>query len=149
MEKIKSVFSPSQSAIYPAAFYESYQRVGSWPADGVEISDEDATKFNGSNEPTGKMPGMVDGVLCWIDRPVKEPTPEELIALAEQKKNQLRQSADSEISWRQDAVDAGIATEDETAALSEWKKYRVLLMRVDTSKAPDIMWPTPPVSQAI
>ncbi|MBA8060821.1 tail fiber assembly protein, partial [Citrobacter sp. RHBSTW-00104] len=33
----------------------------------------------------------------------------------------------------------------ETAALSEWKKYRVLLMRVDTSK-PD--WPTPPVEQA-
>ncbi|MEF4955483.1 tail fiber assembly protein, partial [Escherichia coli] len=39
------------------------------------------------------------------------------------------------------AVDAGIATEDETAALSEWKKYRVLLMRVDTSK-PE--WPEKP-----
>ncbi|EOV4147095.1 tail fiber assembly protein, partial [Yersinia enterocolitica] len=42
-------------------------------------------------------------------------------------------------------VDAGIATQEETSALSEWKKYRVLLMRVDTSKAPDIEWPTPPV----
>ncbi|TKU53879.1 tail fiber assembly protein, partial [Citrobacter sp. wls711] len=30
---------------------------------------------------------------------------------------------------------------EETAALSEWKKYRVRLMRVDTSKAPDIKWP--------
>ncbi|AWL54250.1 tail fiber assembly protein [Klebsiella pneumoniae] len=48
------------------------------------------------------------------------------------------------MSWRQDAVDAGIATTEEAAALSEWKKYRVLLMRIDTSKAPDIEWPTPP-----
>lgn len=28
------------------------------------------------------------------------------------------------------------------------EKYRVLLMRIDTSKAPDIEWPTPPVEQA-
>ncbi|MBW8510755.1 tail fiber assembly protein, partial [Escherichia coli] len=45
---------------------------------------------------------------------------------------------------RQDAFDAEIATAEETAALSEWKKYRVLLMRVDTSKAPDILWPPQP-----
>ncbi|EKK4595233.1 tail fiber assembly protein, partial [Escherichia coli] len=49
--------------------------------------------------------------------------------------------------WRQDAVDAGIATDEETSILTEWKKYRVLLMRVDTSTAPDIEWPTPPVVQ--
>ncbi|HBM7521157.1 TPA: tail fiber assembly protein, partial [Escherichia coli] len=51
----------------------------------------------------------------------------------------------SEIEWRQDAVDAGIATEEETVSLAEWKKYRVLLMRVDTAD-PD--WPTPPATQA-
>ena len=45
----------------------------------------------------------------------------------------------------QDAVELGIATAEETAALSEWKKYRVLLMRVDTAKP---IWPTPPVEQA-
>ncbi|HHG0003449.1 TPA: tail fiber assembly protein, partial [Escherichia coli] len=40
---------------------------------------------------------------------------------------------------------AEIATAEETAALSEWKKYRVLLMRVDTSNP---VWPTPPAVQA-
>ncbi|TXU80301.1 tail fiber assembly protein, partial [Enterobacter roggenkampii] len=49
----------------------------------------------------------------------------------------------TEISWRQDAVDAGIATDEETAALVEWKQYRVLLMRVDITKP---VWPTPPAS---
>ncbi|EFH8813122.1 tail fiber assembly protein, partial [Escherichia coli] len=57
----------------------------------------------------------------------------------------LRAIADAEIAWRQDAVDVGIATEVETAALTEWKKYRVLLMRVETA---DPEWPTPPATQA-
>ncbi|WP_218661563.1 tail fiber assembly protein, partial [Salmonella enterica] len=35
-------------------------------------------------------------------------------------------------------------TDDEKAQLDEWKKYRVLVNRVDTSK-PD--WPDVPVSQ--
>lgn len=56
----------------------------------------------------------------------------------------LLATANLEIAWRQDAVDAGIATEEETAALSEWKKYRVLLMRTDNSKP---IWPTPPGEQ--
>ncbi|ENM5425270.1 tail fiber assembly protein [Escherichia coli] len=68
---------------------------------------------------------------------------DERVAAANDQKTHLREIADSEIAWRQDAVDDGIATDAETAALSEWKKYRVLLMRVDTAK-PE--WPTPPVA---
>lgn len=63
------------------------------------------------------------------------------IADAEREKLRLKAVADDEISWRQDAVEAGIATAEETAALSEWRKYRVMLMRVDTAKP---VWPTPP-----
>lgn len=69
---------------------------------------------------------------------------EDDVAVAVQKKNSLRSEADAEISWLQDAVDAEIATDEETSLLAEWKKYRVLLMRVDTSKAPGIDWPKPP-----
>ncbi|HDP9832572.1 TPA: tail fiber assembly protein [Escherichia coli] len=29
--------------------------------------------------------------------------------------------------------------------METWKKYRVLLNRVDTSTAPDIEWPTVPI----
>lgn len=66
------------------------------------------------------------------------------VVIAEQQKASLRAQADSEIAWRQDAVDAGIATAEETTALADWKTYRVLLMRVDTA-AP--VWPTPPGTQ--
>ncbi|MEI9545037.1 tail fiber assembly protein [Citrobacter braakii] len=77
--------------------------------------------------------------------PYPELTKDEQQERAEQKRQTLKSVADTEISWRQDAVDAGIATEEETAALTEWKKYRVMLMRVDTSKP---VWPTPPGEQA-
>ncbi|MEB7707730.1 tail fiber assembly protein [Citrobacter braakii] len=83
-----------------------------------------------------------DGIVTIISVPA--PTHEQLIALAEQERSALRSNADSEIAWRQDAVDAGIATAEETSALAEWKTYRVLLMRVDTSTAPDITWPVQP-----
>ncbi|EQA1889419.1 tail fiber assembly protein, partial [Citrobacter freundii] len=67
------------------------------------------------------------------------------IADTEREKLRLKAVADDEVSWRQDAVDAGIAMAEETAALSEWKKYRVMLMRIDTTKP---VWPTPPGEQA-
>lgn len=63
------------------------------------------------------------------------------VAAAEQKKSALRAATDAEIAWRQDAVDAGLVAEEETAALAEWKKYRVLLMRVDTANP---VWPPQP-----
>lgn len=69
------------------------------------------------------------------------------VANAEKQKTQLRALADNEITWRQDAVDEGIAKAEESSALAEWKKYRVLLMRVDTNTASDINWPASPGAQ--
>ncbi|MCW7761139.1 tail fiber assembly protein [Photorhabdus luminescens] len=37
-----------------------------------------------------------------------------------------------------------MATEAKKSALLEWKKYRVLLTRVDVNQAPDIEWPEVP-----
>jgi hypothetical protein len=52
--------------------------------------------------------------------------------------------ATSEINPLQDAIDLEMATEDEATSLTAWRKYRVLLSRVDTSTAPDIDWPVAP-----
>ncbi|MFU0850631.1 tail fiber assembly protein [Kluyvera cryocrescens] len=69
------------------------------------------------------------------------------VVAAELKKTQLLAEAAEEISWRKYAVDKGIATAEEVAELDAWEMYRVRLMRVVTSNAPDIEWPTPPDSQ--
>ncbi|MDY7245649.1 phage tail protein [Enterobacter hormaechei] len=49
-----------------------------------------------------------------------------------------------EIEPLQDAVELDMATEEEKSSYDAWRKYRVLLTRVDTSLAPDIDWPEPP-----
>ncbi|PPA50638.1 phage tail protein, partial [Escherichia coli] len=63
---------------------------------------------------------------------------------AEETKNSQMQVASEHIAPLQDAVDLEIATEEENSLLEAWKKYRVLLNRVDTSVAPDIVWPEEP-----
>lgn len=67
-----------------------------------------------------------------------------LISQAEQQKASLIAEATKKISILQDAVDLEMATEDEKNKLTAWKRYRVILNRVDTSKAPDITWPDIP-----
>lgn len=44
----------------------------------------------------------------------------------------------------QDAVDEGIATDEESALLPLWKKYRILLSRINSNTADDISWPAVP-----
>lgn len=68
----------------------------------------------------------------------------ELIAQAEETRAQLMAEANQKITPLQDALDVGIATNEELAQLKAWKTYRVLLSRVDTSTAPDIEWPEVP-----
>ncbi|HIB0429721.1 TPA: tail fiber assembly protein, partial [Escherichia coli] len=74
---------------------------------------------------------------------VKDTEAEKLFRIreAEETKNNLMQVASEHIAPLQDAADLEIATEEETSLLEAWKKYRVLLNRVDTSTAPDIEWP--------
>ncbi|WP_150343932.1 tail fiber assembly protein [Enterobacter ludwigii] len=134
----KLFFNPENTGFYDTQYNSVI------PDGSVEITQDIYDEFAGVAWPEGKVIGGNDaGMPAWVDEPPQ--TEEELIAEAESQKAQLRAAADSEIEWRQDAVDAEIATEEETAALAEWKKYRVLLMRVDTED-PD--WPTPPEQQA-
>lgn len=76
------------------------------------------------------------------------PTPEvprqDLVAQAEQQKANLISEASQTISILQDAVDLEMATDDEKKQLTAWKKYRVLLNRVDTSTVPNVTWPLKP-----
>ncbi|EPA0114777.1 tail fiber assembly protein [Enterobacter ludwigii] len=73
------------------------------------------------------------------------PAPVDQIANAEAKKADLMQAAAVAIAPLQDAVDLGIATENEVKLLSAWKMFRVSLNRVDTSR-PD--WPELPENVA-
>ena len=69
---------------------------------------------------------------------------QQLISMNTSQKQLLIDKAGEMIGILQDAVDLDMATTDESAALPLWKKYRVLLSRVDVSKASQIAWPEKP-----
>ncbi|MEM8112279.1 tail fiber assembly protein, partial [Morganella morganii] len=78
----------------------------------------------------------------WVtDKTAKK---ESDIAAAEAKKQGLLAEATVIIDPLQDAVELEMATPEEESALKEWKKYRVLLSRVDTSLGSDVAWPIRP-----
>lgn len=112
------------------------------PVDAISISEEQYQKLlegqrNGKfiQPDSAGAPKLVDELpLAYT----------ELVDIAKGQRAEFLAIANMEIAWRQDALDAGIATKDETAALAAWRKYRVLLMRVDTSTAPHIEWPEVP-----
>ena len=139
------VYSAKENAFYFAGSEAVFGT--SWPADAASVEQPIFDEFAVTPKEGKRRVAGVDGLPAWEDIP--PPSDEDIkadeIAEAERKKLALKAVADTEISWRQDAVDAGIATAEEAAALAEWKKYRVLLMRIDTAKP---VWPTPPGVQA-
>lgn len=71
------------------------------------------------------------------------------ITQATQQKESLLALAASKIAPLQDAVDLDIATEAEAALLLAWKKYRVLLNRINPNDTSDIKWPEQPAERSI
>ncbi|MGJ7338051.1 tail fiber assembly protein [Morganella morganii] len=93
----------------------------------------------------GKIKGMHKMTKKEVEVHINPPvTKEQLIAEAEARKQALIAEANAAITPLQDAVDLGMITPVEEAALKEWKIYRVLLSRVNTSTAPDTIWPVKP-----
>lgn len=69
------------------------------------------------------------------------PVPVDYVALAELEKQRLLAEATAVIAPLQDAVDFGDATDEEAEKLTVWKKYRIMVNRVDTSNP---VWPATP-----
>lgn len=115
-----------------------------WPENIVAISEDEYQLL---------IEGMKQGLIIVADKSglpqladmqEKEMTHDELIAQAEETRAQLMTEANQRIIPLQDASDLDIATDEELSQLKAWKTYRVLLSRVDVSKAPDVEWPEKP-----
>lgn len=74
----------------------------------------------------------------------RELTQDEEIQQAKTRKSELLVEASDIIAPLQDASDLGIVTDEEAASLLLWKRYRVMLNRLDLSTAPAIDWPERP-----
>ncbi|UQY45080.1 tail fiber assembly protein [Mixta hanseatica] len=134
-------FSPDKNAFYDSELKSAYDATNSWPEDAIEVSDDIFQTYIAA-PPEGKVRGSIEGEPGWVDVPPL--TSEENVTAAANKKSILISDASAIIAPLQDAVDLDMATDSEKESLAVWKKYRVLLNRVDTSSAPEIDWPTLP-----
>nr|WP_199637509.1 tail fiber assembly protein [Serratia sp. PAMC26656]MBJ7892360.1 tail fiber assembly protein [Serratia sp. PAMC26656] len=135
-------FSPSELVFVAGILKKDYVKAGSWPKDARPVSDEIYAAFI-ANPPEGKVRGADDaGMPCWEDAP--PPAKAQLIEMAQRKLSTLMTMATKAIAPLQDAVELGIATDSEKVLLNDWKRYRVMLNRIDISVVPDIEWPLKP-----
>ncbi|MCU6445617.1 tail fiber assembly protein [Escherichia coli] len=68
------------------------------------------------------------------------------VKAADQQKAALLTEAQETISFWQTELQLGIISDEDKASLIAWMNYIKAVQAVDTSKAPDITWPTPPAA---
>nr|WP_072087845.1 tail fiber assembly protein [Yersinia pseudotuberculosis] len=108
----------------------------------IVVSNEELSTYWRQEPPAGKKLGTANGRPAWVDAPPQ--SKEKSVEFAQWYKDGLLSEARLIIDPLQDAIDLEMATDDEKATLLKWKKYRVLLGRVDTECAPNIEWPVAP-----
>jgi len=141
----KYIYSALTNAFYPLSLKGDYERSGTWPDDGVEVSDEVASEFM-APPPAGirRIPGD-EGLPAWGDVP--PPTHEEAVAHAQAEKQYRIDSANDHMNgkqWPGKAV-LGRLKGEELAQYNAWLDYLDALEATDVSSAPDIAWPEQPV----
>lgn len=105
--------------------------IGELPATLTMLAPQ--SQFDVWDEPAG----------AWVKDVAAEQ--QSLTTQAKQQKTALLAEATSMIATLQDAVDMGMATQEEETALLDWKRYRVTLTRIDVTVQP-INWPTSPAT---
>ena len=125
------------------AFYDSEINAGGIPADAIEITDELwMAMINGR---VGKiLSSDENGMPTVIDPP--PPTLEQLITAADAQKQRLLVQANEYMNSKQWPGKAAIGRlkTDELAQYNLWLDYLDALEAIDTSTAPDIVWPEMP-----
>lgn len=106
----------------------SITEIGSYPPETTIIAPENIwQKWNGK---------------AWVTD--KDAERAALVVEAEAYKKSVLTQANAAIATLQDAVDLDMATDQEKLRLVEFKKIRILLSRISSEDAPDIVWPEAP-----
>ncbi|WP_336668909.1 tail fiber assembly protein [Enterobacter asburiae] len=132
-ETLKISFNPKSKEI----IHFSYDASAIFPIDQIVVEVEPG---NVPDEFTNAGNNALGGAFIFDGGRITL-APVDYQAEAQRKKLELLTQANNAIAMLQDAIELDMATEEEAAKLQKWKKFRVLLSRVDVSK-PD--WPPSP-----
>ncbi|OCG21152.1 hypothetical protein A9G11_08415 [Gilliamella sp. wkB108] len=81
----------------------------------------------------GKSLKIIDGELKIVESEPIVLSDEQIISQNQTMKNALITKANEKIAVLQDIIDLDMQESNEEEQLKQWKKYRILLTRVDTS----------------
>ncbi|MCT9014628.1 tail fiber assembly protein [Cupriavidus gilardii] len=129
-------YSPSTGGFYDPSIHGD-----GIPADAIEVSDDDYWALMAAPADGKIIAASETGYPVAVDPPPLPP--EQLLAANTALRNRLLAEAAERMAPLQDAVDLGMATEEEQARLLQWKQYRIALSRLDLTLAP-VPWPGTP-----
>lgn len=119
-------------------FYDS--EINEMPENSVEISSEYHNELLQKQALGFEIQPDKKGYPIAIKKVLAD---EERIYINESKKQQLINEATQKITLLQDIIDLDMQESNEEELLKKWKKYRILITRVDVSSF-DIQWPENP-----
>ena len=138
-------YSPSTNSFYPNDLLAAYKDAGTLPNDLVPVDEDVFREFTATPEPGKMRVADSDGLPAWGDIP--PPTREELIAAAEQERQQRLAQADAAmLDWRTELMLGEISDANRTK-LSAWLAYKNEVKAVDVTIDPEsINWSVPPAA---
>jgi hypothetical protein len=141
------VYSPSKKGFFNDDLEDVYRKSGAWPGFFVRVADADYKALI-EGQANGKR--IIAGPRCYpvlADYP--PPSQEELIVLAEEKRQALKNEAMQSVSVLQLKLLSGRKLNaTETKKLNLTLDYIDELDAINTEAAPDILWPEVPLNVA-
>lgn len=136
-------YSPSKNVFYPESKLANYEAAGNLPDDLIDVSDDVFREFTATPAAGKVRVAGEDGLPSWGDIP--PPTHEELIATAEQVRQQLLAHADVVmIDWRTELM-LGIISDANRAKLAAWLAYKNEVKSTNVGIDPEhVNWPALP-----
>lgn len=135
----KYYYSAKTNAFYPSLLIPDYIKAGTLPDDIKEVSTEWYTYILNCQARGEVIRPNEFGQPVPSEPP--PPTQHEMRGIVEEKKAQIMRVVSEKIAVLNDAIELGISTKEEEAALPAWRNYRVLVSRVRTDSP---VWPEEP-----
>ncbi|HEE0054007.1 TPA: tail fiber assembly protein [Citrobacter freundii] len=139
-------YSAKYNSFFPLELKDDYINGIGWPEDAIEVTEQVYSVFTGEPPEGQKRVAGKNGLPEWEDIP--PPSHEEMVAQAEIEKQSRIDAANAYINSKQWPGKAamGRLKDTEKAQYNLWLDYLDELEAVDTSTAPDIIWPEVPAT---
>lgn len=91
----------------------------------------------------GKVLNTINGKLMLVDPEPIQISDEQIILQNQLRKTALINEVNEKIAFLQDVIDLDMQESNEDEQLKQWKKYRIMLTRIDTSDI-NVVFPQKP-----